>query len=245
MTSRSPSDRGENARGPRRFQDLLAEHKRRGCRILVTGDVDRSVVALQSRLLLGPEAVDRERTLAVVDVGDSRVTEYVPEAAAADGGTRLVRYQGVRDVSTMSPSSGTSTTTPTPLQTDAVFERERTPLIDLRAALVDVAAAYRERADSVQPSELRVGVATLRPLFDAHSQPAVRRFVRIVGDEVARSRGFAHYLLPIPSSDPLVDSLLPTVDIHIRLRDRPGSKPEQSWHLLDHGETSGWLTLDR
>ncbi|MWG34549.1 DUF7504 family protein [Halomarina oriensis] len=245
MTNRSPSDSGERPRGPRRFQDLLAEHKRQGCRILVTGAVDRSVVALQNRLLLGPEAAGRERTLAVVDVGDTRVAEHVPEAAAADGGTRLVRYRSVRDGSTAASSGSASTNVAVSGETDAVFERERTPLVDLRAALVDVVAAHRERADGVRPAALRVGVVTLRPLLDEHPRPAVRRFVRIVGDEVARSRGYAHFLLPIPSSDPLVDALLPTVDIHIRLRDRPESEPEQSWHLLDHGETSGWLPLDR
>jgi hypothetical protein len=244
MTDPSASNPTGPTRGPRRFQDLLAMYKRQGCRILVTGDVDGSVVALQNRLLLGPAAAGRDRTLAVTDVGDERVAEYVPEAAASDGGTRLVRYRRTRDAATAPTVGGVTDGGNATAASKLLFERERSPLVDLRAALVDVVAAYRERTDTPRSAGLRVGVATLRPLFDEYPPPRVRRFVQVVGDEAARSRGFAHFLLPIPSSDSLVDAVLSSVDIHIRLRNRPGSEPEQSWELVDHGETSGWLPLE-
>ena len=247
MRRSQESGREEDISGFRRFQDLLTEYKRRGCRILVTGDVDQSVMAIQNRYLLGPEAIGRDRTLAVTDVSNNNLLEYIPTAAATDGGVQIVRHQATREATVANaPSISNSARASSGLpQTEMVFNREQTSLVDLRAALVDVVAEYRSRPNTGKSSQLRLGIATLRPLLDTNSTDAVKDFMSIIGDEVVRTRGFVHYLLPVSSTDPVVSSLLPAVDIHIQLRSRSAAEPEHLWHLPEYGETSGWIPLKR
>ncbi|WP_449271794.1 DUF7504 family protein [Halomarina oriensis] len=227
MTARSGADRriGDD---PHRFREVLAELKQSGCRLLVTGDVETAVRAHESRSLFG-RAPDRHRVFGVTDLGHDAVVEHLPEGCSpGSSGLDLIRQTETR-------SSGASVST----QASSPATRTR----PFRRHLVDAIAQHRA-GRSPDPAELRVGVATLRPLLDDDGIASTRRFVRVIGDETVRSRGMAHFHLGLSANSEATDALLRVVDIHIELRHTDDSGPEHRWTLLNYGERTGWLPME-
>lgn len=226
MTTRSGTGRHAGD-APHRFREVLTELKQSGCRLLVTGDVETTVRACESRALFG-RAADRHRVFGVTDLGDDAVGEHLPaDCSPGDADLDLIRQADTRGGGTLATS------------------RSPSPSGDLRpfrCHLVDAIAAHRA-GRRPSPAELRVGVATLRPLLDDGIAPT-RRFVRVVGDETVRSRGMAHFHLGLATDVEAIDALLRVVDVHIELRRADDGTPEHRWTLLNYGERTGWLPME-
>ncbi|MFC5970923.1 hypothetical protein ACFPYI_06215 [Halomarina salina] len=227
MPPMSGADGGHDTRGQRRFRDALTELKQSGCRLLLTGDVETTVRACESRSLFG-SADGRHRIVGVTDVGDGVVADHLPTSCAVGSSDLdLVRRSAVRSSASRAAQGQPAADSTQPF----------------RRRLVDAIAQHRATR-TPGPSELRVGVATLRPLLDDHGLDATRRFVGVVGGETVRSRGMAHFHLGMPSGTTASDALLHVVDVHVELRRARDGTPEHRWTLLNYGEQTGWLPMD-
>jgi hypothetical protein len=226
MTARSGADRRIED-DPHRFREILAELKQSGCRLLVTGNVETAVRAHESRSLFG-RAADRHRVFGVTDLGHEAVAEHLPKGCSTGGpDLDLIRQTETRSSVSVSTQASSAATRARPF----------------RRHLVDAIAQHRA-GRSPTPAELRVGVATLRPLLDDDGIASTRQFVRVVGDETVRSRGMAHFHLGLSADSEATDALLRVVDIHIELRHTDDSAPEHRWTLLNYGERTGWLPME-
>lgn len=213
------------------FQSRLETLKQSGVSVLVSGAVKPTVRAGMSRRLLGDPDADRHRILASADLTHEELQRYVPEGVSlSDDNFALVRPgRKRRGASAASPIS-------TDIPGVALHNELRDKTL---RALVD----YRSGRNPAS-GEIRLGVATLRPLLDREPTSSTVDFVRTLGSEVAQSDGMAHFVVGGASSMPAVEQLADVVDIHIMLRDRPRVGPEHRWRLIESSTSTNWMPLE-
>lgn len=126
---------------------------------------------------------------------------------------------------------------------DRVRVVARTDLDALHLGVSKAMAAVRP--DDPDGGQVRLSVAALPPLLEAHESAAVRRFVRSTAAQVRGVRGMAHYLLPGHDDAKRVRRLRDAVDARVELREPPGGDgpPEHCWHLPDRDDPSPWRDL--
>lgn len=220
-----------DAPGSSTFRRWVMDLKRRGCNVLVTGDVGEETSRRLTRKLLGAPDVPRTRVLALTDRDREDAPALLPEGVSVDDdAVHLLDY----DAGTRSASGATATAP------DPNAGRAPKALDDLRLDLCDAVAAAA--ADGLDPAQLRVGVYTLSYLTSQRDPEAVEQFVRAVGDHVRGVSGMAHYHLPVPDDADRVARLAPLFDVRIELRETNGA-PEQRWHFPDRDATTAWVGL--
>lgn len=233
--------RGPNTPSSGAAQDLdpfaaaLMRLKRRGCCVLVTGQVDERVRAAQSCRLFGQSNESRRRVLVLTEGTPSLTAQYLPDdiTPAHSSVTKLDYTNEIRDAATADPS-------PQPRPT-ATGSEESAPMTDLGTSLYDP-IADAVRTDSPSPGELRLGIATLGALIDTDGLTASRAFVRAVRGDVLAVHGMGHFHFPGEPDTETFAALRPLIDIHIELRNLNGV-PEHRWHLLEAGHSTGWIRL--
>ncbi|UPM42754.1 DUF7504 family protein [Halocatena salina] len=218
------------------FTATLMRLKRRGCCVLVTGQVDERVRAAQSRRLFGECDESRQRVLTLTDATPGLDAQYLPEniTPTHSSVTELDYTDVVRDV------AGT---------VDPAFEHSQ-PDIGLSGSMTGLGAilydSVREtiRDDRTKPGELRLGIATLCVLLDTDGLSATETFIRALRTDILAVRGMGHFHLPgAPDSETLA-ALKSPIDIHIELRESNGIV-EHQWHLLETDHLTDWLPLRR
>lgn len=216
----------------RSFSKWLANLKRVGSNLLVTGEVPSAVSARATEYLFGRE--DRRfRVLALTDrtVGDADTR--LPDDAAVDDPTTWIidQRRGERSV----PATAS----------DVAPDLDPVPSADARQLCDEVQTAisfYDEQADGLDPAELRVGIDSLFPLVQEDAS-GTERVLRRLAATVRGVHGMAHYHLRVPADDAVVDDLMHLFDARIELRKRPRRNPEQRWYAPELDATTPWMEL--
>lgn len=240
-----PGERYDN------FRRFLHELKRKGSTLLVTGEVPPRVRALATRQLLGMQNVNptRQRVLLWVDT-ELSLTACLPRGVdPTDECVRLITVpEFVRaDCASDEPSSDAelsssvscpihSATTTIPNTDEDVSSVER--------AVSDAIAELTEGVDTNSPGVIRVGLISLEFLCDRLEPRAAVELCESIRAEMHACAGLAHFHLPVPDDDALVNTFADVVDARIELRDRDGLVPEQRWHTFHAVKNNpGWIQL--
>lgn len=216
-----------------RFSKWLANLKRVGSNILITGEVPDAVSARASRYFFG-RADRRFRVLGLTDQTITSADARLPEDASFDDPDTWIidQRQGERSVPASAATAVDSTPDLDPSGTD-----------DARQLYEEVQTAisfYDEKTDGLDPAELRVGVDSLFPLVES-DLPATKRALRTLGATVRGVHGMAHYHLRVPAADEIVEELVHLFDARVELRKRPRRNPEQRWYAPELDATTPWM----
>lgn len=234
MSLQRASFRGD--RSTHEFQEVLKRFKSDGCNLLVTGAVSEDVTNHATRTLLGAPDADRKRIVALADSRDEDVGERLPPGVDSNGPDVWLVDQHAEQRSV--PKAARSDDVELPTADDG-----KDALSRLREEIV-VAIDYFDGVDGgLDPAELRLSVSSLDRLVHEHDLTAVVRFARAVSAMVRGVRGMAHYHLPHPDDDEVVDRLSPLFDARIELRKRDGLPTEQRWHVPEYDQTTDWVRL--
>lgn len=245
--TRGPEDSSPPKEDLTRFLNLLNELKATGCNLLVVGDEAREVFTRASAKLLGDADVPRYRILATTDVAPQSIADRLPDATETPRPltetTWILNHTGA-------PRSVTSATNPgTPPKLTGIQERciADPELEGLQIALTETITDVGNRADDLQPSEIRVGIDSLGPLLDHYGIDVVRRCLDVVGEQVREYDAMAHYVLPDAYESERVQALVPNVDAVIKLRSADPREydydAQQRWYVPRQDVTTEWLPL--
>ncbi|MFC6837625.1 DUF7504 family protein [Halomarina ordinaria] len=216
----------------------LAELKREGCHLLVTGVVSDAVRARQTRNLFGSPRERRRRILALVSTDLAGAKTYLPgDIDVDDEDVALLDFS-----TTVRSTVGTETSGPSWTTGPASPAAPGDGLVALRGAL------ERELVDAVSttertPGRIRVGVLTLGVLLDEYGLDRTRGFVTSLGRAVRTAGGMGHCHLPLAPDATETEALVSAFDARIDLRHRDGRPPEQRWHLTESDSTTDWMLL--
>lgn len=212
----------------------LGELKRRGCSVLVVGDVPEAAIDRISARFLGRRP-SRVRAFAVWGVGLDRLERRL-RAAGPGREPALVAEAGASGARSVAATVETS-----PLPHLAVRTVE--PSLDALAAAVETTTAdARECHGPLDPADLRLCVDVFRGPADAADARALLDAVREVAVDAG---GLAHVLVPTARTGDAVADLRPQFDVVVALRATNGSV-EQRWTVAEYGVETGWteLTVD-
>ncbi|WP_128475747.1 DUF7504 family protein [Halorussus pelagicus] len=216
------------------FQEVLKRLKRDGCNLLVTGAVSEDVTIEATRTLLGAPTAERKRILALADSQSENVRERLPSGVESEDPDVWLVDQETCQRSV--PKAAESAATHLPAD-----ESDRSPLGRLREEIILAIDFFADAG--LDPSELRLSVSSLGRLTHEHGPDRVARFVRSVSAMVRGVHGMAHYHLPTPDDDEMVERLSGLFDARVELRKRDGVPTEQRWHVPEHDQTTEWLRL--
>lgn len=234
--TRSPDSLTQSTEQDREaFAGTLMGLKRRGCCVLVTGQVDEEVRATQSRHLFGHSDEHRQRVLLLTDATPSLTSQYLPGDITAAHSTvsKLDYTDEARDIA-CSTSSSFNLSSVDPI-------KEPTSVAGIGALLCDPISNVIQ-ADTLDPGELRLGIATLTILLDTDGLSATQAFLRKIRQQMLAAHGMAHFHLTSSIDAETFTALRPMIDIHIELR-KPNSIPEHRWHLLETGHSTDWRPM--
>lgn len=235
-TRRPASSDQETFQDRETFSGALMDLKRRGCCVLVTGQVNERTRAAQSRRLFGQSDTPRQRVLTLTDATSKSAARYLPEGIAPTHST-VTTLDYTETVRVIADTVGHSSQ-PAPVATTS---DDAASMGELGALLYDPIKDIL-RADTLHPGELRLGIATLRILIDNDGFSATRAFVRTLRADIVAAHGMGHFHLPGSPDSETVTALRPLIDIHIELR-QSECGPEHRWHLLETGEATSWIQL--
>lgn len=215
-----------------RFTKWLSELKQSGSNILFTGEVPHEVSAQASRSLFGRE-LRRFRILALTDKTIENAEVRLPDDTSPEDPNTWIIDQRCGERSVPATAGDFTTDLGTLESGDA-----RELCDEIQTAI----SFYDEKADGLDPAELRVGVDSLSPLV-RDDRPATERALRTLGATVRGVQGMAHYHLRVSDDDEIVAELMDLFDARIELRKRPRRNPEQRWYAPDINAKTPWMEL--
>lgn len=216
------------------FHEVLADFKRRGCNILVTGRVSETTTNRTTIQLLGATTEERKRILVLTDATTRYAGAKLPASTTTDDADVWVIDWGddERAVGTM--------LTPTVSRPTASSEVN---LRNLRSDIVTAVSFFDEWAGGLDPSELRLSLDSLVKPLERYDRETVEQFLRIVTALVHGVSGMAHYHLPLPDDDEMVRELSPLFDARVEVKQGDGLVPKQRWHVPEYDQTTNWVQL--
>ncbi|WP_458206581.1 DUF7504 family protein [Haladaptatus sp. NG-SE-30] len=216
------------------FHEVLTEFKQRGCNILVTGRVSETTTNRTTIQLLGAATEDRKRILVLTDTTARYAGAKLPASMSTDDANVWVIDWGddERGISAVP--------TPTPPRPDTSSEDS---LRELRSDIVTAISFFDEWADGLDPAELRLSFDSLIKPLEQCDRQEVEQTLRIVTALVRGVSGMAHYHLPLPDDDDLVQELSPLFDARVEVRQGDGLVPKQRWHVPEYDQTTNWVRL--
>lgn len=214
------------------FTAWLQDLKQLGSNLLVTGDVPDNVSAIASRALFGYQG-RRFRVLGLTDRTTANVASRLPDDTSLEDPTTWTIDQRHGELSV--PTCATSVTS----EPEVPDESDLTHVCEEVQTAIDF---YEEQTGGLDPAELRVGIDSLCP-FIQHDRPTLVRALELLTEAVHEVHGMGHYHLRIPDDRPIVEALTPLFDARVELRQEPGMRPEQRWHVPELNETTVWVEL--
>ncbi len=200
------------------FADTLAELKRHGSLLLLTGVDGESRRAACQRLLGDAGAGPRKRLF--VGIG----TEPTPPGPSAAGDARRIRYR----TPTRSAAAANAGTGPDVRTVGG-------GLPDLKRAIDEEVRAFA----GAEPGTVRLCLREGDSLLAAHDEEAVFRFLHGLGGTARDAAAMAHVHLAAPADSDAVRTLVPLFDAVIETREGG----QQRWHLREPELTTDWLSL--
>lgn len=229
------------------FLNLLNEMQATGCNLLVVGDACPDLFTRASANLLGDPTELRYRLFAATDASPRSVAERLPDASESPRPlaetTQLVNHATTpRSVASAVDSADESGLAEIPERRVADPQ-----LAGLKTALIEGIEEFADRADGLEPAELRVGLDSLDALLDHYGEEVVRDLLRAVGERVYEHDAMAHYVLEEPYDSERVESLADEMDAVIEIRavdpDEYGHDAQQRWHVPERSITTDWTPL--
>ena len=218
------------------FQEVLKRLKHDGCNLLVTGAVSEDVTVEATRTLLGAPNAERKRVVALADPRAENAYERLPPGVDSEDSDVWIIDQNACQRSVPKAAEGGGVSLPSD-------ETDRSALGRLREEVVVAIDFFADADGGLDPSELRLSVSSLGRMAHEYDPDRVARFVRSVSAMVKGVRGMAHYHLPRPDDDEVVERLSSLFDARIELRKRDGLPTEQRWHVPQYDQTTEWVRL--
>lgn len=221
------------------FSQELAALKRRGTNVLVVNDPNGSDAACER--LLGGSDLDRRHVYVPTTTSVGHVLER-HEPRRTDPA-----YFGVVDATTATRSA-----------TGAVSPGAATPDLDAGSAwyssvddLGDAddlfraidAHVTRVAAHADSPSEVRVCIDSLDPLFDALPEDTLFHFLHAVTSRVREERGMGHAHIAAGVDPEAIATIEPLFDATIFV-ERTEDGIRQRWHLHESDLVTDWFALE-
>lgn len=217
---------------PRQITTKLRDLKRKGCTILVTGDVPSEASARVSRKLFGAPEESRERVFVRLSDGDVARDDWFPDGVDTADVFDVDFASDTRSIAI--PNGGTG-----PESSPSGFSNHP-PLVEVKE---EVSLAFLRAANSVDldTASLRVGLYSLAPVVDRHSIVDVRSFASFLQSHSREVAAMTHVHYPVRHDTDAVVSIRDSFDACIDLRIEDGQL-EQQWYFPDVG-WSGWLPV--
>jgi hypothetical protein len=217
-----------------KFHDALADFKRRGCNILVTGRVSETSTNRTTIQLLGASTEERKRVLVLTDATTRYAGAKLPAGTRMDDADVWIIDWGDDE------RAARAMPTPTIPRPNGSAE---VGLRDLRSDIVTAVSFFDEWAGGLAPSELRLSLDSLVKPLERYGRDTVEQFLRIVTALVRDVSGVAHFHLPIPDDDTLVQELSQLFDARVEVKQGDGLVPKQRWHVPEYDQTTNWIRL--
>lgn len=222
------------------FARQLAALKRRGCTVLVTGDV--AGTAAMSRQLLGERALDRRHVLVPTTVSVADLLSRRPGDGRDPARLGVVDASGAARAGVAAASAGPAAVDPAADWYDAVDAFD--DVSDLSALTRRVAGHVRRLAPAdPEPGELRFCLDSLDPFLDAVDDSALFRFVHVLAGLVRGMKGLGHVHVA-ESSLAAVEHLRPLFDATVRVRTDADGTARQHWTVHESGTETDWLPVE-
>lgn len=214
------------------FSDRLAELKRRGSAVLVTGaDIGEAHTDLCWRLF-GDSLAEPRRRVLVITNGTGTLDARLPTGTGEASDTTVIPASTTRSVQTAA----------TPPRGAQVVEPAGASLGHLGIAITEAIERIQRDHAPLEAAELRLGVESLAPLLDAHGEEQVFEFLAVATHYLQEVDALGHFHLPFHRDADVARLLTPLFDVVVEVRVREG-QPRQRWHLDDGAITSRWLPL--
>lgn len=229
------------------FTSRLADLKRHGAAVLVTGEAGEDARIAASRTLFGSTDERRRRVMLCLG-GDTGPDEYLPDGVSSGDAdvraivddatvrrpTNTLTAAGDSPLFSADETTASPITTPTPSGTEADLD-------DIEAALLD-AIDDAVGDDALGGGELRVGVTSLLPLVARFGVEAVHDFCASVAAAVRARDGLVHFHYPLADAAARASRFADVADARVELDDEELSC---RWHLVtaDGELTAGPVSL--
>jgi len=222
------------------FSQELAALKRQGCNVLVVNDPSGSDAACER--LLGGSDLDRRHVFVPTTTSVSHVLDR-HEPRRTDPA-----YFGVVDASTA--TRGAAQAAPSPgsaAQVDAGstwYSRadELGDADDLYQQIDEHLTRVSEDAES--PSEVRLCIDSLDPLFDAMSEETLFHFLHAVTSRVRQERGLGHCHIAAGVDPEAIAVIEPLFDATIHVETTDDGTVKQRWQLHESEQVTDWFVLE-
>jgi len=226
------------------FSNELAALKRDGCNVLVVSDAAGRDAACE-RLLGAPE-LDRRHVFLATDADVSAILDrHSPRRTDPStlGVVDATPATGARSAAAASPSASEL---PTPR--GEWYERVDDPsdFAALTTAVTD--ALDRVAADADDPSEVRLCVDALDPLFDAVRSGAVSeerlfRFLHLLTNAVREVDGMGHFHVSPDASEAFLATVEPLFGATLTVDTDADGGARQRWRLHDSDRVTDWFAF--
>lgn len=232
------------------FTSRLADLKRHGAAVFVTGETNEDARIAASRTLFGSTDQCRRRVMLCLS-GDAGPDEYLPDGVSSgDPDVRaIVDGATVRRPTNTLTSTGDSTlfsaneTTANPIITPTPSGAEtEADLDDIETALLNaIEGAVGD--DALEGGDLRVGVTSLLPLVARFGVEAVYEFCVRVAAAVRARDGLVHFHYPLADTAARASQFADVADARVELDS--DQKLSCRWHLItaDGDLTAGPVSL--
>lgn len=202
------------------LQGAFRRLKRRGCSVLVVGELSEPAQRQVSRRVMGAPELDRLRILVLL----GRTPEadgWFPEGVSPSAtGSHVIEIE----------DAGRS----------AAATVEETPPLPERP---DLAGDLAERFDAIldqrdtSPGEVRVVIAP------AYYDPSAGELLERLGSLMNLIDGMTYLFLPRAAVDDLDPALTDTVDALVEVRTKRAGEPEHRWILLEENLETEWIPV--
>lgn len=222
------------------FSQELAALKREGCNVLVVNDPGGSDAACER--LLGGSDLDRRHVFVPTTTSVPRVLDR-HEPRRTDPA-----YFGVVDASTATRNAAQpATTAGAPAQIDAgsAWYTEADDLSDADDLFRQIDAHLERVSEEAEsPSEVRLCIDSLDPLFDAMPDETLFRFLHAVTSRVREENGLGHCHVAAGVDPDAVAAIEPLFDATIFVETTDDGTHKQRWQLHESGQATDWFELD-
>lgn len=223
------------------FSRALASLRSEGSNLLIVGEAHDAVRSQACQRFLGEPGGTPRRRLFVRTQPGGVTSDVMRESYTQSGPESTKVIEQFHRFRSAAVDAGTSAASPasSPVPHTTVDGEDLPALGEAVLAAID---SFETATGGLEPAEFRLCFDSLRPLFAAHDEDDVFRFLHTVTASVKDVTGMGHYHLPLARDDETVELVAPLFDavVEVRIED---SYPQQRWDLRDEGVTTDWLSL--
>lgn len=218
------------------FVDSLAELKRSGSNLLVTGPVQNDIHCTVCEQMLGNNSDASRCQIIVSSNPDDRSTSDEISSLISSSSPVYIMNDSSQQVEIFKISND---------ERELIFSSDTTDdqLTNLRDSVINIIDQLETANDGFTPAELRVCFSMHLQLFDDYETERVISVIRSLTRHIQQSNGMGHLHLSTHPEQQFRSCLTPIFNGVVEL-DSKDSTPRQRWHLPGSNVTSEWLPID-